>query len=57
MYFVLEVNNPLVDTIVHFFNQVLEAVSPQCAFKVRGKMASNLSNMLSEDFDYSKSGG
>lgn len=37
--------------------KVLESISPECALKLKAKISSNLSNLLSEDFDYSKSGG
>jgi hypothetical protein len=36
---------------------VVQSVSPACAFKFKGKLSSDLSNLLSSDFDYSKSGG
>lgn len=56
-YLILEVDNPLIDGLISFATQVIESISPLCALKLKFKFASNLSNLLKEDFDYTKSGG
>lgn len=57
VYLIVEVDNPLADGIISFATHVLKSISPECALKFKAKISSNLSNLLSEDFDYSKSGG
>jgi uncharacterized lipoprotein YehR (DUF1307 family) len=53
----VEVDNPFIDGLIDFATEVVQAVSPQCALKLKTKISSNLSELLTENFDYSKSGG
>jgi hypothetical protein len=57
VYIVVEVDNPFLDGLIQFAAEVIQAISPQCALKFQAKVESNLSNLLTENFDYTKSGG
>jgi hypothetical protein len=57
VYIVIEVDNPFLDGLIEFAAEVVKAISPQCALKFQAKVESNLNNLLTEDFDYTKSGG
>ena len=37
--------------------QALQSISPQCALKFKARITSNVSNILTEEFAYDKSGG
>lgn len=56
-YLVVEVDNPFVDSLIGFVNEVIEAVSPQCALNVRAKITSYVKNLLKESFDYNSASG
>ena len=46
VYIVIEVDNPFVDGLIEFATEVVQAISPQCAFKLKARVESNLSNLL-----------
>ena len=57
VYLVVEVDNPFLDGLINFAAEVVQSISPECAFKFKARISSNLSNLLTQAFDYTKSGG
>jgi hypothetical protein len=57
VYLVAEVDNPFVDAIIAFFNEIIQSLSPECRLKFKVKLTSALGNLLKEDFNYEKSSG
>lgn len=53
----MEIDNPFVDNLVSFFNEVVQAISPECLLKFKAKLGSNIQHILKESFSYEKSGG
>lgn len=45
MFFV-EIDNPFVDDVISFFNEVIVAISPECLLKFKTKLSSNVKNIL-----------
>ncbi len=56
-YLFVEIDNPFVDNVVSFFNEIVQAISPECLLKFKAKLSSNVKNILKESFSYEKSGG
>jgi hypothetical protein len=56
-YLIVEIDNPFVDNLVSFFNEVVQAISPECQLKFKARLSSNVKNILKESFAYEKSGG
>ncbi len=54
---VIEIDNPFVDGIINFLNEIIQSISPECRFKFKLKVSSNVKNLLKETFTYSKSCG
>lgn len=56
-HLIVEVDNPFVDNIISFFNEVVQAISPECLLKFKARLSSNVKNILKESFSYDQSGG
>jgi hypothetical protein len=57
VYLIAEIDNPFIDNIISFFNEVVQAISPECRLKFKANLTSNVKNLLKESFSYENSGG
>ena len=57
IYLVVEVDNPFVDAIISFFNEVIQAISPECSLRFKAKLSSAIKDLLKETFNYANSSG
>lgn len=53
----VEIDNPFIDSIINFFNEVVEAISPVCQVKFRSYISSNVNNILKSEFSYEATNG
>lgn len=57
VYIVAEIDNPFIDNIISFLNEVVQSISPECRLKLKANLSSNVKNILKESFSYENSGG
>lgn len=57
VYIVAEIDNPFVDNIIGFLNEIVQSISPECRLKFKTSLSSNVKNILKESFSYENSGG
>lgn len=43
---IIEIDNPFVDGIISFFNEIVQSISPECRLKFKLKVSSNIKNLL-----------
>ena len=56
-YLIVEIDNPFIDNLVSFLNEIVQAITPECLLKFKAKLSSNVKNILKQSFTYEKSGG
>lgn len=57
VYIVAEIDNPFIDNMISFLNEVVQSISPECRLKFKTSLSSNVKHILKESFSYENSGG
>lgn len=52
VYIVAEIDNPFVDNIIGFLNEIVQSISPECRLKFKTNLSSNVKHILKESFSY-----
>lgn len=45
-YLFVEIDNPFIDNLISFLNEIVQAITPECLLKFKAKLSSNVKNIL-----------
>lgn len=45
-YLFVEIDNPFIDNLISFLNEIVQAITSECLLKFKAKLSSNVKNIL-----------